>query len=232
MQDVSFRERAIYLGSLETLVLSDIHIGRDESSSIEFPLGERTDLKERLQSLCLHFDPQTVVFAGDILHSFSEASITTSRILSDLVSIASEGDRTAILLEGNHDGLLETVWDGSIQRAVHFDDGTVVTHGDIIPELDRPGSRYIVGHDHPAISIEGVRRPCYLYGESQYQKQPLLMLPAFNRLSAGVEVNQLRTSEFQSPFITNAAALQPIVYDKESQETLRFPPLAAFRRLL
>jgi hypothetical protein len=91
---------------------------------------------------------------------------------------------------------------------------------------------YLVGHDHPAISIEGRKRPCFLYGPDSYRGGDVLMLPAFSRLAAGATVNGMRTSDFQSPLVTDADALRPVVYDPDREEALSFPPLGEFRRLL
>jgi metallophosphoesterase superfamily enzyme len=58
------------------------------------------------------------------------------------------------------------------------------------------------------------------------------MLPSFTRLAAGVEVNGMRAADFQSPLVRNADAFRPVVRDEDADETLRFPPLGQFRRLL
>ncbi|XVH30730.1 metallophosphoesterase [Haloferacaceae archaeon DSL9] len=230
MRDVAFRDRAVYLEPTSTLVVADLHIGRDEASAAAFPLGERADLGDRLRALLSYFDPARTVFAGDILHSFSDVSATAAANLAELVDACAAVDSDAVLIAGNHDALLESIWDGQIHDAVALADETVVCHGHAVPETI--GDRYVIGHNHPAITIEGVRRPCYLYGEGTYDGCDVLVLPAFNRLAAGAVVNSLRTAQFQSPLITDADALRPIVYDRESHETLRFPPLARFRDML
>ncbi|MFC6726418.1 metallophosphoesterase, partial [Halobium palmae] len=44
MKGLAFRNRAVFLPAAETLVVADLHVGRDENSGVEFPLGERADL--------------------------------------------------------------------------------------------------------------------------------------------------------------------------------------------
>lgn len=230
MDDLSFRDRAVFVQGTGSLVVADVHVGRDEASSVEFPLGERTDLRERLDALLTYFEPTEVVFAGDVLHSFSHASDATRANLQELVDCCREAGARAILVAGNHDTLLEQVWDGDVYESYRLADDTVVCHGHEVPA--ETGRRYLVGHDHPAIEIEGKRRPCYLLGEKTYRDADVVMLPAFNRLAAGVAVNEMRTRDFQSPFVTDVDALRPVVYDPDSHETLRFPPLGEFRRML
>ena len=230
MDDLSFRDRSLFVQGTGSLVVADVHVGRDEASSVEFPLGERADLRERLDALVTFFEPSEVVFAGDVLHSFSHVSDGARANLRALVDSCREAGARPVLVVGNHDTHLGDVWDGELYESYRLADGTVVCHGHEEPEPDAP--RYILGHDHPAIDIEGRRRPCYLLGAGTYRGADVVMLPAFNRLAAGVAVNEMRTSDFQSPLVTDVDALRPVVYDDDSHETLRFPPLGEFRRML
>ncbi|SEO40605.1 putative phosphoesterase [Halogranum amylolyticum] len=230
MHDLSFRDRAVFLAGPEVLVVADLHVGRDEASGVEFPLGERSDLHERLDRLLAHYDPAEVVVAGDVLHSFSHVAPSIEASLYELAGCCHDVGARLVLVAGNHDTVLSEVWDGPVHDSYRLDDGTVICHGHEL--VDDPATRYVVGHDHPAIEIEGRRRPCYLFGEGVYRGTDVLMLPAFNRLAAGVPVNEMQTSDFQSPFVTDADVFRPIVYDADSHETLRFPPLGEFRRML
>jgi hypothetical protein len=58
------------------------------------------------------------------------------------------------------------------------------------------------------------------------------MLPAFSRVAAGVSVNGMRARDFQSPLVTDADSLRPVVWDQGRHEALTFPPLGRFRELL
>jgi hypothetical protein len=229
VRDVELRNRAAYFDSLGALVLADVHVGRDESSGVAFPLGERADLRERLDGLLSHFSPETVIFAGDVLHEFGRATDQSATGLADLVACCRAADARPVLVRGNHDTALGRAWDGPIHDDYRLD-GVVVAHGHDHPE--QAADYYVVGHDHPAIEIEGHRRPCFLYGEGVYRGADVLMLPAFNRLAAGVAVNRLSASDFQSPLVGDPNAFRPAVYDEDAQETLWFPPLGEFRSML
>lgn len=232
MHGVQLRERAAYLTGPDVLVVADLHVGRDEESSVQFPLGERSDLVERLDGLLDHFSPATVVVAGDVLHSFQEASEHVTGTLRELQVYCDAHGAEFRLLAGNHDVQLSAVWDGPVDEGFRAGD-FYVCHGHELPEPSerREEDRYVVGHDHPTVSVEGVRHPCYLHGPG-WNGRELLMLPAFNRLAPGVEVNGMTTSDFDSPFVTDADALCPLVYDEDSQEVLEFPPLGEFRGML
>lgn len=230
MHDLSFRDRAVFLAGPETLVVADLHVGRDEASGVEFPLGERADLRERLDGLLAYYSPETVVVAGDVLHSFSKVCPAVVASLNELADCCRDAGAAFVLVAGNHDTILSDVWDGPVYDSYRLDDGTVVCHGH--EAVDDDAERYVVGHDHPAIEIEGQRRPCYLFAENVYRGADVLMLPAFNRLAAGVSVNTMGICDFQSPFVTDVDAFRPIVYDVDSHETLMFPPLGEFREML
>lgn len=232
MNGVSFRRRAVHLDATATLVVADLHVGRDEISGVAFPLGERADLAERLHGLLAHFEPSEVVVAGDVLHGFDRASDRPAAAAVDgLIDRCRAAGARPVLVAGDRDAALGSVWDGPVEDAHRVGEGTVVCHGHEIPD-ERDADRYLIGHDHPTVSIGGRRRPCYLYGPEQFRGADVLMLPAFNRLLAGVEVNGMGTDDYRSPLITDADGLRPVVYDEGSHETLAFPPLGECRRLL
>lgn len=230
MDELVFRDRAVYLPSTETLVVADLHLGREAVSNVAAPLGERSDLLDRLSRLRSLFEPTTAVFAGDLLHSFSTVPDGVEETVEALYTACVDDGLEVIAIEGNHDQQLERVWPTSIEPAVKLDDGTVVCHGH--EEPDREGSRYLIGHDHPAITIEGVKRPCLCVDPTGYRDSELVVLPAFTRLAGGVELNRLRADGLQSPLVSSVDSLQPTLWDADAEKTLQFPPLGEFRRLL
>ena len=130
-------------------------------------------------------------------------------------------------VRGNHDAMLGSVWSGRVHDAYRVGD-VVICHGHEVPDAD--AERYVVGHDHPAIEIEGRRRPCFLRGP--YGDAEVVVLPAFTRLAAGAVVNGMSARDFRTDLVTDADALRPMVYDADAGETLQFPPLGEFRRML
>ena len=230
MYDVSFAERAVYLPAAETLVVADVHVGRAAASDVAFPLGEAEDLSARLADLAASRSPAEVVFAGDVLHAFGGVPRGVESALADLADACRDAGARPVMVAGNHDAMLERVWDGPVHDEYRVGDDTLVCHGHAEPAGD--ASLYVVGHDHPAIDIEGRKRPCFLYGEAAYRGGDVLMLPAFTRLAAGATVNGMRGRDFQSPLVTDADAFRVVVYDADAGETLTFPPLGRFRRLL
>ncbi len=236
--DAEFRDRAVYLPDADALVCADLHVGRDERSNVELPLGERDDLLDRIDGLLATFDPSEFVVAGDLLHSFDSLSDGVERTVGDLADAVADAGAECSLVAGNHDTMLDAVVEGpagervgsvGAERRLPGADALVL-HGHERPDAD--AELYVCGHDHPAIEIEGRRRPCYLYGEGVRDGADVLVLPAFTRLAPGTLVNRARRDRFQSPLLDRAGAFRPVVRDDDAAETFWFPPLDELRSML
>lgn len=227
LSGLQLHDRAAFVD--DVLVLADLHIGKAAAANVEAPVGAGADMVDRVERLCERFDPETVLVAGDLLHSFETVPRLVEETLEGLERVVRAADAGLVVTPGNHDTMLDVVWGGSTTPEYHIGD-TVVSHGHVQPESN--GARYIVGHDHPTITIEGHTRPCYLAGEEVYRGSDLLVVPSFNRLVTGVEVNEMSASDFLSPLVCDADALAPVVRDEDRDETLAFPPLGEFRHRL
>jgi len=231
--DIPFfvHDRAVFVPAAETLVIADIHLGKAAASSVDAPIDDGADIRERLESVLAATEPSTVVVAGDLLHSFSRLPHSVERDLDRLLETVDAVGAKLVVTPGNHDTLLETVFDGETTLEYELADGeTVVCHGHDRPETT--ADRYIVGHDHPALSIEGRKRPCVLYGPNVYDGADVLVLPAFTRLAAGATINQMAGRDFQTPLVRTPDEFYSAVRDDSSGETLWFPPLEQLRKLL
>ncbi|MFB6081876.1 MAG: metallophosphoesterase [Halanaeroarchaeum sp.] len=221
-------DRAVVLPERETLVLADLHLGRDATSEVELPLGERDDLRDRLAALLERFEPETVVLAGDVLHSFETVPERVPATIDALRSTVTDAGATVRVVAGNHDTMLASLVDSPVQGRHRIDDETVVVHGHELPDVD--ADRYVIGHEHPAIRIEGARHPCALDCSEQVGGASVFVLPSFTRLAKGTVVNRMTAADSMSPLLTDLDACRPIVSTDDGP--LRFPPLGEFRDLL
>lgn len=228
---VACADRAVYLPDANALVIADVHLGRGEASAVDAPIDAAAGTVARFEALLDRFDPDTAVVAGDLLHSFAWIPSAVEARLEAIAAAAEAADADLVVVEGNHDALLEEAFDGATTDELALSDGeTLVLHGHDPPR--RSADRYVIGHDHPALSIDGRKHPCYLYGPGVYDGADLLVLPAFTTLARGTTINRRRTADFASPLVTDAGALHPAIRDEAADETLWFPPLADCRRLL
>ncbi|MGM0398794.1 MAG: metallophosphoesterase [Halobacteriota archaeon] len=221
-------DRAAYVTAADALIVADLHLGQDRSSAVELPVGERDDILGRLETTLQDVEPATVVLAGDLLHSFDRVPTGVSETLGDIRRVVDRSPADLVVLEGNHDTMLSTLVEAPIQSAYRLADGTVVVHGHREPT--ETADRFVVGHEHPAIRIEGRRYACALDCSNQRDGSDVFVLPAYTRLARGTLVNDLDAAESLSPHLTDLGRCRPIV--SLDDEPLEFPPLAEFRSLL
>ncbi|MFC7240149.1 metallophosphoesterase [Saliphagus sp. GCM10025317] len=245
---VEFLERAVFVPGANALVLSDLHVGKAAASRVEAPIDDGSDVIDRLERLLGRVDAETVVVAGDLLHSFSTVPRGADWTVTRLERVVAETDAELVVTPGNHDKMLESVYDGRAPDAYVLADGeTLVCHGHEQPDIERvdaepetefenrEGSnleRVVVGHDHPALSVGGRKLPCFLYTRDAWCGLDVLMLPAFTRSASGVTINRARGSDLQSPVIRSLEPFHPVIRDEGADETRWFPPLEACRHLL
>ncbi|MFC3956875.1 metallophosphoesterase [Halovivax cerinus] len=241
IRTLSFAERAVYVESAETLVLADPHLGRGVASAVDAPIDAADETVGRVATLLDRFDPQTVVVAGDLLHSFSHVPTDVRETVETLRRTLDRTGVSLVCTPGNHDTMLADIFDGETADAYRLDDGeTLVCHGHERPIPGResadgaPPALYVIGHDHPALSVDGRKHPCFLFvpPAGAAVDAAVLVLPAFSRLARGTTINTRRARDFQSPLVTDVDGASPVVRDVAGEETLRFPPLGECRHAL
>ncbi|WP_251330056.1 metallophosphoesterase [Haloplanus pelagicus] len=231
--------RAVYLPATSTLVVADLHVGRAAASNVGLLLDERADLRDRLGAILAATNPETVVFAGDVLHRFGAPRPRTVGTVRALAGRVRAAGARPVAVAGNHDGGLDDAWPGTVHDAYRLSDGTVVCHGHARPETD--GERYVCGHVHPSLTVEGRKRDCFLRTAAGYRDRPVLVVPAFSTLAAGVRIE--RRAGVDSPLVTDLDTLRPGVIEEAPSTagdrttaggdgpsgSLWFPPLGDLR---
>jgi len=232
--DVTYAERALYLSERDALVLADPHVGRAAASNVDYPLGERRDLRERLGALLSRFDPGEVVVAGDLLHAFDCVPEEVPETVTALGAAVADAGAELVVVPGNHDAMLDAALEAAAVRApvrvtAEYRLGeTLICHGH--EEPDGTAARYLVGHEHPVVEMEGRRRPCFLEGSALYSGGDVVVLPPFSRLASGALVNDRTTADCVTPLLTDISVCRPVVVSEG--DALRFPPLRDLRPLL
>ncbi|AKH97296.1 metallophosphoesterase [Halanaeroarchaeum sulfurireducens] len=226
--DFELVDRTLYLPAADTLVLADLHLGRDRSSAVELPVGERDDIHERIATHLELISPSHVVLAGDLLHSFDRVPTGVSESLRGVKDRIDDAGATVTVLQGNHDTMLSTLLSGPTQSEYRLSDDVIVAHGHRRPTV--AAKRYVVGHEHPTILVEGARHPCALACADQFDGSEVIVVPAFTRLARGTLVNDLDAADSVSPLLTDLDRCRPIISTDDGP--LEFPPLGTLRSLL
>ncbi len=227
---LQFRDRAVYLAESQTLVAADLHLGRGRVDGVAAPVDDAVDLVGRLEALVAHWSPERTVLAGDVLDSFCSIPPGVTERFELLLDRLSRPDHELVLVAGNHDTMLEHLFDGPVYEEFVVSDA-VITHGHREP--NGAGELVVIGHEHPALHIEGVKQACYLHAGNVYEGQDLLVLPSFSPLLRGTGVDHRRDPDCHSPLLHDGRLVKcrPIVLDVARDEPLVFPPLGSMRRL-
>jgi putative SbcD/Mre11-related phosphoesterase len=187
------------------LVLSDFHIGFEEAlnkQGVLVPRFQFKDVIQRLEKILEKIKPEIIVINGDIKHEFGTISDQEWRETLKLADFLSKHCKKLVLTKGNHDKILGPIADKrNIGLVDSFEiDDILIIHGDKIPKGISKYKTIIIGHEHPAVSIqEGGRAEkfkCFLVGK--YRGKKLVVQPSFNLVTEGTDV---LLEETLSPFL-------------------------------
>lgn len=222
---LSYRDRAVFLPESQTVVVADLHLGRSRTAAFESPLDTVVDLAGRLEEIVCDTDATTVVIAGDCLDAFGRVPPGVTDRFFDLRDRLDVIDVDLHIVGGNHDTMLTSLVDVDIPAYLRIDD-TVICHGHTIPDIT--AERYILGHEHPTLRVDGIKEPCFLHGHEVFEGADVLVLPAFSTLVRGTAFNSHVASDCHAPLVrsTDLDLYRPILV---ADPTLRFPPLGELR---
>ncbi|MCI0746722.1 MAG: metallophosphoesterase [Verrucomicrobia subdivision 3 bacterium] len=200
--------RAVWLERSRTLAVADLHIGyawAHRCGGQLLPINVPDNTTARLAALQRDYCPNQIVLVGDVVHRALPVPPLRDAFQGLLNELASQ--TKVILVAGNHDRDLQTVFSGEVARitvADHFsEERCLFLHGDeksVIASQDAiPGHDWLViGHEHPCVTLDDgaatwQKYPCFLVGRSSrrfngstiQRFNDILVLPAFSPWAAG-----------------------------------------------
>lgn len=196
-ENIEIRDLGLYLIKEKTLIISDIHIGFEESLNRQGVLVPRVFFKEFLGRLKKMLDDvETVVVNGDLKHEFAGMSSSEWKGTDAFFHVLQ--GKKIIIIQGNHDPILPFVLSNTkILPFLKIGD-ILIAHGDVI--LEEEAKVIIIGHEHCAIGLkEGMRIErfkCFLKGK--WKKNVLIAMPSCNLATEGTDVTR---SERLSPYL-------------------------------
>lgn len=191
---------SLYLENEKILVISDLHLGIETTLNEKgflIPRFQFQEIKSRLTKIITQINPDLIVINGDLKHEFGK--ITNQEYTEILELFDLLRDKRVIVIEGNHDKILEPITNKrNITLISQYEtDKITITHGDIIPKNLK--KIVIIGHEHPAISFKdrpNEKYKCFLKGK--YKNHDLIILPSFSFLSEGTDITKEKPL---SPFL-------------------------------
>lgn len=171
-------QRAIYWPLHESLILSDLHIGKAahfRKNGIPIPTQIHQQDLNKLTYLIQYFKAKKVIIVGDLVHANENIEVAD---ISKLLMKYS--DVEFILIQGNHDRIAEKKIKSWGFAAV--DVQMVVDTIKFVHEPDNSFHKQIVGHIHPGVSLrlptnKNLRLPAFVVSPSQ------IILPAFSEFT-------------------------------------------------
>ncbi|SDR36899.1 putative phosphoesterase [Paraburkholderia fungorum] len=175
--------RACFDPVLRCLLIADAHFGKDavfRARGIPVPIGSTADNLMRLDILIAGFEPDMIVFLGDLLHARESHAAQTLDALHEWR--ARHADLRLVLVEGNHDrhaGALPRTLDVEYVKEPRRLGPWALCH---YPQrVD--GAYALAGHVHPVYRVttrtDSVRVPCFRFGAE------CGVLPAFGSFTGG-----------------------------------------------
>ena len=206
--NIKIVDLSLYLKKEKILIISDIHLGYEESlihQGYLIPRHQYKDTIERLNNILRKTRPKTVIINGDLKHQFgsilSKEYNDSIRLLESL-----KKNYKVILIKGNHDKILDIISERvSLKTQLFYNAGnTYIFHGDFMPKdlFFKASKTIIIGHNHPAITIEKNKRlekyKCFLKGK--YKSKSLIIMPSFNTMTTGADIIK---EKLQTPLINS-----------------------------
>ena len=203
------KERALKANDI--LILADLHLGFEYEllqKGISIP-SQTKRILEKIKMLISEFNPEKLLFLGDVKHSIVSPSFYEKKELFNFFKELSETISEIIITKGNHDGDIEkyipkniTLAPGAGVRIAKF--GFAHGHAYISRELLK--CKYLfLAHEHPAIEFKDrfgykIVEPCWIISkpfkkrfEERFQAkckiEKAIILPAFNHIIGGISFN-------------------------------------------
>lgn len=170
-------QRVIYWEAQESLILSDVHIGKAahfQKSGIPIPSSVLNRDLDRLAQLIHHFEAKQLIIVGDLFHASYNKDLDVFKTWLDNFS-----DLKIKLIKGNHDRLKNSIYE-SFGIEVYFK-SLIIDDLQFVHDISTNDTNYFIisGHTHPGVYLKGkgkqrIKIPCYQVTENQ------LILPAFS----------------------------------------------------
>jgi putative SbcD/Mre11-related phosphoesterase len=163
---------------------------------------------------------KTIICNGDIKHHTKDIKVQELQELRYFTEELTSLDLQIIFIKGNHDHLLEFLLPYVNTANVKFDANVrlgsiLISHGhqDLNSDELLGVDTIILSHEHPAYTFTGPNRaraklPAFV--SLKASNRIVIILPASNEISSGVDYPPRKQSDFLSPFLRNSGELESI----------------------
>jgi hypothetical protein len=203
LKNVLAQDLFLYVPDYNAFILSDVHLGYEESlnrQGILVPRNSYNDLTLRIEKALAHimktYSVDKIIINGDLIHEFGKISRREKDLTRSFIKFLSGYGKLTLIL-GNHDTMLKffiNSIDGVEIKENLFLGDILILHGDKTPSKnllkDKRIRTIIIGHEHPSVALSSGSRcekyKCFLRG--QYERRDLIVMPSCNLFIEGTDV--------------------------------------------
>lgn len=178
-------DKAIYWEEQETLILSDVHLGKTaafRAKGVPLPEGETEQDLKRISTLVENNGVRELIVVGDLFHSETALPPTISTRFADWLKALPAKVRLTV---GNHDrraGSLAHL--GNLQEEPTIEKaGLLFCHDPA--HLSSKSPPAICGHLHPVVYVQSPRRTSRMRLPAYVANSRRLILPSFGSFTGG-----------------------------------------------
>lgn len=196
-KNITIFDVSLYLEDINMLIITDIHLGQEESlhrKGFLIPPHQYTETKKKMESILAKVKPKKILINGDLKHEFGSIIGSEWKNTLNFIDYLQEHCEELILIKGNHDVILEPIARKKNIKLIEYyaEKEYFICHGDKIFDTEefKKSKIVIIGNEHPAISLTKSGRremyKCFLIGK--YDGKQLIVVPSFNVLTIGSDV--------------------------------------------
>jgi len=232
----------IYIKRLNSIVLSDVHIGYEEemtSKGIFIPKVQKKKFLNTVNRAIEIFKTNRIIINGDLKHSFSKLTRQEKSELTEIFQELKDKGIEVIIIRGNHDNYISLVTEkfDNIKLVDSISiDNLVIFHGHNNIQVEE-NKIYIIGHEHPRLGLRdklGFTRKmsCFLLAPLKNNSK-VLVLPAIGIYQAGNDISLIH-SNYMSQLMRKYAILEKakpfVIIEKEG--IMEFPELYLLKDIM
>lgn len=182
-----YADGSLFLPDSQTLILSDLHLGKGAASHSRTPLPgyDTDDTLKRMKLAIERSTPKQTLLLGDSFHTVKGADELPEHHLDTLFHLARQTE--FLWIEGNHDPMLPSHLPGQTAHVMSMNNLLFSHQPQFSSEIpDQLLAGQIIGHYHPKSRLRLKARTysakCFFYDDR------LMILPAFGSFTGGLNI--------------------------------------------
>jgi len=224
LDGIKLMKKAVFIEKERILVISDIHMGYEESLNKQGVFLPRFQFKETIQDLQeilkITGKVNTIVILGDLKHEFGSISRQEWTDTLNLLEILENHCNEIVLVKGNHDTILGPIAEKrniKVQDYYKFKE-YFFCHGnkEFLQVFEKDVKYIFVGHLHPAVALREESKiekyKCFLIGSEK--GKTIIVLPSFIPIIEGTDLINSKLKIFNKISVEdfNVYAIEDEVY--------------------